>query len=177
MSGRAKALLPLALLLAGCGGRPGDAEVERSLERAWDGDTVTMEVAAGMMKAEDAATMQGARTGARAALGAVRAYAGDTVAGLAADAVGGFGEFATGVSGLSGTAGARQAALLTAHDWDVGNLEVLDARAAEHGHVLRVRYDLAATMAGRRQSVARDLTQTIRLESRDGQWEVAPARM
>jgi hypothetical protein len=162
------------VLLAGCGA-PGESAVEDTLERAWSQDTISMEVEAGMVSAEDVRGLQGARSSARAALGAVRAYAGDTVADLAGDAVGVASELVGDVGGTTVSPAARHAALMTARGWDVTNLELLKSRASDAEYVVHVRYDLSAVIAGRPQTIARDLDHVLRLASRDGNWVVVPA--
>jgi hypothetical protein len=163
----------MALMVAGCS-QPGDSAVETAIERAWQQDTISMEVDAGLLTAEQAQGMKGARASTQVALGAVRAYAGSTAADVAGDAVGALSELAGDVGGAAVAPMARHAALMTARDWDATNLEVLQSRRSGGEYVLRVRYDIGASIAGRRQSVGRDLTQTIRLENRGGAWTIAP---
>lgn len=166
-------LIALALALAGCG-RPSDPAVEHALEQAWEGDTIGMEVHIGMLTREQAAGLNGARSTAHAALGVLRAYAGDTIGDLAADAAGTITEFTGEMGGTAAAPMARHVALMTARDWDVTNINVLQSRRSGAEYVVKVRYDVAATIAGRRQSVGRDLTQTLRLEKRNGDWAVVP---
>jgi hypothetical protein len=128
-----------------------------------------MEADVGLIDRTEARRLQGAGSSAQVALGAVRTYAGDTVADIAGDVVGAASEAAIG--GVNGRPG--QAALITARDWDVTNLEILKSRKSHENYVMQLRYDLSAAVAGRRQAIATDLMQTTRLEYRDGRWVVA----
>lgn len=162
------------MLLGGCG-RPSDSAVRHAIERAWQRDPITMQVDTGLLSAADARGLHGARSSTQAALGAVGAYAGSTVAQAAGDVVGVVSEFAKDVGGDAVAPAARQAALMSARGWRVTNLEVLDSRSSSSEYVFRVRYDVGAVIAGRDQVLGRDLTETVRLENGDDGWTVVPA--
>ncbi|MEP9400723.1 hypothetical protein [Sphingomonas sp. VNH70] len=166
--GIAAVLLPV--MLAGCAS-PGTAAIEAAVERGWQQDVLGMEVACGLATAEEVRGLRTVRNTRTAAIDAVEAWGGGTARALAERAVG---IAAAAGSDLAGPgAQGRQVELLAARAWDVTNLEVLERRQSGDGVVVRVRYDVSAEVGGTRESVARDVTQLVRLERRDGDWTVA----
>lgn len=158
-------------LLTGCSA-PGETAVERALEKAWSEDTVSMEVATGMLTEDQARGLRGVQSSARATSELLRSYAGDTATKYIGDLFASATEFASEMAGSEDRAFARHTLMVTARDWDATNVELIASRQSDDDYVVQVRYDILATVAGHRQQIASDVVQTIRLESRDGAWQI-----
>jgi hypothetical protein len=159
-----------AVLLGGCGG-PRQATVEAAIERAWMNDPWEMGMKVDLIsKDSQSGAARGAASTIRMATDAVQKYGGEEAGGISKDVIGGAASLAEKFAGKTDLG--NSIARATARDWDVRNLEVQDERASGEDYVVRVRYDLFATIGGERQEVGRDLTETARLALVNNQWEI-----
>lgn len=167
-------ILPIgvALLLAACSGKPGAAQAETAIENAWKADWLAMGKSTGVVTAEQAAggATRGMGSTARKAVELADRYGGVIGGGAAREVIDG----AAGLARDFGVEDAKTLRYSLASAWQATNVEVIDSRASGNDYVIDVRYDIAAVLDGRPETIKRDVSQRLRLSQGDDGWMATP---